>query len=150
LWHYECWGWHPLPLHPPSGCCHCHYPATCCGGSTDLEMVGVGVGPNLSRVANNFLFLFVFMAYELATHSTTYTDSKSFLCHSFYHFLYRFKIIFEVWGLWLETNKTPKPLKTYVNLCIWDYALCKWIHMCMIVTHNHCTPKNKDQNVRSS
>ncbi len=54
-----------------------------------------------------------------------------------------------LWGLWFEINKTPKPLKTYVSLCIWDYTLCKWIHICMITMHNHCTQKNKDENVRN-
>lgn len=118
----EFWGWHPLPLHPPNGCCHCHYPATCCGGSTDLEMVGVGVVPNLSRVTNNFLFLFVFMAYELATHSTTScTDSKSFWCHSFYS-LYRFKIIFEVCDLKPRRHQNHSKLMLIYAFEITHYA----------------------------
>ncbi len=123
MWHYECWGWHPLPLDPPNRCCHCHYLATCCGGSTNLEMVGVRVVPNLSKVTKYFLSLFVFMAYELATHSTTsYTNSKSFLRHSFYYFLYRFKIIFEVCDLKPTRHQSHSKLMLIYAFGITHYA----------------------------
>jgi hypothetical protein len=46
---------------------HCHFLATYCGGSIDSEMVGVGIVADLSRVTNNFLFVFVFVAYDHAT-----------------------------------------------------------------------------------
>jgi hypothetical protein len=87
------------------------------------KWLGLGLYPNLSRVANNFLFLFVFMAYELAIHSTTfYTDSKSFLCHSFYYFLYRFKIIFEICDLKPTRHQNHSKLMLIYALGIMHYA----------------------------
>jgi hypothetical protein len=71
-------GIHCPYIHPVGGC-HCHCPTTC-GGSANSKMVGVGVGVilNLLGVTNNFLFLSIFVANEVAIpFVASYIDSTS-------------------------------------------------------------------------
>jgi hypothetical protein len=71
-------GIHCPCIHLVDGC-HCHFLVTCCGGSIDSKMVGVGIVVDLSGVTNNFLFLFVFVVDEPATpFVVSCPDSTSF------------------------------------------------------------------------